>query len=47
MGVKREEIFLEAQLKNEFFFDEIELNCFMFFIESDFHITLNTIDEID
>lgn len=45
MGVKRDEISLDAQLKENLFFDDQDWNCLMFFIESNFLISLSISDE--
>jgi acyl carrier protein len=45
LGIKRDEIFPEAFLRKNIFFDDQEWICFLFFIESHFDITLSKSDE--
>jgi len=46
LGVTREYIKPEAQFKNDLFFDDIDWNFFMFFIESKFRITIPKEEEV-
>lgn len=45
LGVKRDEIYFDALLKKNIFFDDQEWTCFLFLIESHFDITLSKSDE--
>lgn len=59
LGVNRDEIYPEAKFSTDYFFDDIDWNCFLFFIESKFNISItddeqkelvtvaNTIDIVD
>ncbi|HAM99080.1 MAG TPA: acyl carrier protein [Marinilabiliales bacterium] len=59
LGVNREEIYPEAKFNTDYFFDDMDWNCFLFFIESKFNISIsddeqkelvtvaNTIDIVD
>lgn len=41
LGVTREYIYPEASFKNDLFFDDTDWNCFLFFIEEQFNISIN------
>jgi acyl carrier protein len=41
LGVNREYIYPEASFKNDLFFDDTDWNCFLFFIEEQFNISIN------
>lgn len=41
LGVNREEILPEAQFKNDLFFDDMDMTCFLFFVESKFNISIS------
>ncbi len=45
LGVNRDEITPETQFQNDLFFDESDWNCFLFFIESRFNISLSNEEE--
>lgn len=59
LGVQRDEIYPEAKFNTDYFFDDKDWNCFLFFIESKFDISIsddeqkelvsvkNTIDFVD
>ncbi len=59
LGVNRDEIYPEAKFNTDYFFDDKDWNCFLFFIESKFDISItdeeqkelvsvgNTIDFVD
>ncbi len=59
LGVNRDEIYPEAKFKTDYFFDDVDWNCFLFFVESKFNISItdddqkemvtlaNTIDVVD
>jgi len=46
LGVQRDEITPETQFKNDLFFDDIDWNCFLFFIESKFKISITKEEEL-
>jgi len=46
LGVKREQIIPDALLKGKFFFDNQDWNCFLFFLETNFNITISAEDEL-
>lgn len=46
LGAAREEIMLNAKLNDLFEIDEVEWNCFMFFLESRFNISFNRNEEL-
>jgi acyl carrier protein len=41
LGVTRDYIYPEATFKNDLFFDDSDWNCFLFFIEEQFKISIN------
>jgi acyl carrier protein len=41
LGVHREEIYPEAKFSTDYFFDDKDWNCFLFFIESKFDISIS------
>jgi acyl carrier protein len=45
LGVNRDEIKPETQFQNDLFFDEIDWNCFLFFVESKFNISISNDEE--
>ena len=45
VGVDRDSIYPEASFKNDLFFDEIDWQCFLCYVEERFNIILND-DEI-
>jgi acyl carrier protein len=46
LGVNREEIRPETQFQNDLFFDDTDWNCFLFFVESKFNISISNEEEI-
>lgn len=46
LGVDRDEIKPETQFQNDLFFDEIDWNCFLFFVESKFDISISNEEEV-
>lgn len=45
LGVNRDEIKPETQFQNDLFFDEYDWNCFLFFVESKFNISISNEEE--
>lgn len=41
LGVDRDEIQPETQFKNDLFFDDQDMTCFLFFVESKFNISIS------
>lgn len=46
LGVNRDEIRPETQFQNDLFFDDTDWNCFLFFVESKFNISISNEEEI-
>ncbi len=46
LGVGREDIKPETQFKNDLFFDDIDWNCFLFFVESKFNIAISDEEQL-
>jgi len=44
MGVPRTEMSLQANLHNDLYFDNFDMNIFLFFLESKFNIEVNETD---
>lgn len=43
-GVPRDLIVEEAELKDELLFDDIDMTCFLFYLETNFHVDVNNDD---
>lgn len=41
LGVDRDDIQPETQFKNDLFFDDMDMTCFLFFVESKFNISIS------
>ncbi len=41
LGVKRDEIVLESKFNKDLFFDDMDLNCLLFLVESHLNINLD------
>lgn len=46
LGVNRDDIRPETQFQNDLFFDDTDWNCFLFFVESKFNISISNEEEI-